>query len=72
MADKIPVIRPDDELANADWTKRSWDFPDWTPEQVASLFVGKSVAEVSQLPVMVWNPKQAQPVLAALAKLNAE
>ena len=65
---KIPSVFADGDPANADWTKRSWDFPGRSPEQVARLLLpadATNVDGIAQLPVIVWNPEQAGPVLDA-------
>lgn len=70
MTGKLPRLRPDDDAANADWPKRTWDFPGMTDEDVAQLFVGQQGETFRQLQVMRWNPDKAAQVLAALEKLN--
>ena len=36
-AEKLPVIRPDEGIENADWTKQSWDLPPYKSPQFMTL-----------------------------------
>ncbi len=72
---RIPRVFADADPANADWTKRSWDFPGMTSEQIARLLLPAGMADVdaiARLPVMLWNPEQAGPVLDAARRILAD
>ena len=50
-------IRPDDEVENADWTKRTWDLPRTREQMMALLPSRRAVEDFLELPVARWNPE---------------
>lgn len=52
-----PLLYPDADLANADWTKRTWDLPAQNLEELRRWLAahGISVAQFKQQPVYRYN-----------------
>ena len=57
--DKIMVINIDENLENADWSKKSWDLPEYKSEEFYRLlkFMNMSLEQFKKLPVYKWNLK---------------
>ena len=55
-AEGMPIIYIDEDLDNADWTKRTWDLPKWgTPEFDDFLaHSGMTLEAFKKLPVYKW------------------
>jgi len=53
------VINIDENLENADWSKRSWDLPEYKSEEFYRLlkFMNMSLEQFKKLPVYKWNLK---------------
>jgi hypothetical protein len=64
----LPIVDADDEIENADWTKRTWDLPTDKAEFLAFLKAsGVSVAEFTTWPIYRWFVDQL-PWLRALTE----
>ena len=53
---RTPKIGLDDNVDNADWTKRTWDLPRTRQEMMSLLPDRKAVDAFLKLPVAIWNP----------------
>lgn len=53
------VINIDENLENADWSKKYWDLPEYKSEEFYQLlkFMNMSLEQFKKLPVYKWNLK---------------
>jgi hypothetical protein len=54
------IINIDENIENADWSKRSWDLPEYKSEEFYRLlkFMNMSLEQFKKLPVYKWNLKE--------------
>ena len=57
--DKIMVINIDANLENADWSKRTWDLPEYKSDEFYRLLksMNMTLEQFKKLPVYKWNLK---------------
>jgi len=54
----MDAINADEDIENADWVKKSWDFPEnMTVDQLKAFIrsCGSTIEEFKKLPVYKWN-----------------
>jgi hypothetical protein len=54
----MSAINADQDIENADWIKKSWDFPENMTVDQLKMFIhdqGLTIEEFKELPVYKWN-----------------
>jgi len=59
MGGKIMVVNIDANLENADWSKRTWDLPEYKSDEFYRLLksMNMTLEQFKKLPVYKWNLK---------------